>query len=180
MRSITAWRELRDKSYLDFSSGATGQLPSISPPPPSAPTPARNAWIFLPRPDLQQEQFSREFQLLGNFGESIEYLAGIYGFWEKATEDATPLHHIFHAYPFAGGTIYNLSSEYNEIKNDALAIFTQVTWTPMLERRLHLTLGGRFSRDSREAVREVTDQVVVDLDASLLNLVGPDYFAAES
>ena len=180
VRSITAWRELRDKSYLDFSSGATGQFAINF----AAATVGANAGaerMDLPavRPDLQQEQFSQEFQLLGNFGESIEYLAGIYYFWEKATEDATPLHHIFHAYPFAGGTIYNLSSEYNEIKNDALAIFTQVTWTPdMLERRLHLTLGGRFSRDSREAVREVTDQVVVDLDTSLLNLVGPDYFAA--
>src|SRR5690606_34258049 len=26
LRSITAWRELRDKSYLDFSSGATEQF----------------------------------------------------------------------------------------------------------------------------------------------------------
>jgi iron complex outermembrane receptor protein len=180
VRSITAWRELRDKSYLDFSSGATGEF-AINFASAIVGASAGPERMDLPavRPDLQQEQFSQEFQLLGNLNESIEYLAGIYYFWEKATEDATPLHHIFHAYPFGGGTIYNLSSEYNEIKNDALAIFTQVTWTPdILERRLHLTLGGRFSRDSREAVREVTDQVVLDLDTSLVNLTGPDYFAA--
>ncbi len=180
VRSITAWRELQDKSYIDFASGATEEF-RIDFNTAVIGANAGDQRMDLPavRPDLQQKQFSQEFQLLGNFNDSIEYLAGLYYFWEKAEEDAQPLHHIFDAYPFAGGTIYNLSSEYNEIENDALAVFTQFTWTPdVLEKRLHLTLGGRYSKDSREAKREVTDYTVVDLDTSLLNLVGPDSFSA--
>ena len=77
------------------------------------------------------------------------------------------------------GTLYNFGSERNKIENDALAVFTQFTWTPdILEKRLHLTLGGRLSWDSREAERQVTDSVVVDRDTSVLNLIPTTYFSA--
>jgi iron complex outermembrane receptor protein len=180
LRSITAWRELHDKSYVDFASGATEEF-RIDFNSAVVGANAGDARLDLPvvRPDLQQEQFSQEFQLLGNVNDSIEYLAGLYYFWEQAKEDAEPLHHIFDAYPFGAGTIYNMKSEYNEIENDAYAIFTQVTWTPdILEERLHLTLGGRYSRDSREAKRNVTDWTVLDLDTSVLSLQGPKQFSA--
>lgn len=180
LRSITAWRELHDRSYVDFASGASEEFRIDF----NSAVVGANAGdarmdLSAVRPDLRQEQFSQEFQLLGNLYESIEYQAGLYYFWEQAKEDAEPLHHIFDAYPFGSGTIYNLSSEYNEIENDALAFFTQVTWTPdILEQRLHLTLGGRLSRDSREARREVTDWTVVDQDTSVTSLVGPEIFSA--
>ncbi|MEZ5573035.1 MAG: TonB-dependent receptor [Halioglobus sp.] len=180
LRSITAWRELDDKSYIDFASGASGEFRIDF----NSAVVGANAGtqrMDLPalRPELKQEQFSQEFQLLGTLSEAIEYQAGLYYFWEQAKEDAEPLHHVFSVYPFGGGTIYNLSAEYNEIENSALAVFTQFTWTPdILEKRLHLTLGGRYSSDSREAKREVTDSTVVDLDTSVSNLVGPDVFSA--
>jgi iron complex outermembrane receptor protein len=180
LRSITAYRELRDRSYVDFASGSTADFRiDFNTAVVGANAGDQRMELPIVRPDLKQEQFSQEFQLLGTIGESIEYQAGVYYFWEQGREDARPLHHIFDAYPFGGGTIYNLSSEYNEIENDALALFTQFTWTPdILEKRLHLTLGGRVSRDSREAKREVTDSTVLDLDTSVVNVVGPDVFSA--
>lgn len=181
LHSITAWRELRDKTYTDFASGATPQFRiDFNSAVIGADAPVGQR-MDLPavRPALQQEQFSQEFQLLGDINESIEYLAGFYYFWEQAKENAQPLHHNFDVFPFGGGTIYNLSSEYNEIENDALALFTQFTWTPdILERRLHLTLGGRLSRDSREASRDVTDTTVIDLTTSVSNLLPPEVFSA--
>ena len=180
LRSITAWRELHDKTYTDFSSGAsegfridfnTAVLGAN----------AGEARLDLPvtRPNLKQKQFSQEFQLMGSIGDSVDYLAGVYYFWEKADEDARPLHHIFSAFPFGSGTVYNLSAEHNRIENDALAIFSQFTWTPNTpEERLHLTLGGRISRDSREAERQVTDWTVIDQDTSLSTLLGPNEFSA--
>lgn len=180
LRSITAWRELHDRSYVDFASGASEEF-RIDFNSAVVGANAGDERMDLPavRPDLKQEQFSQEFQLLGNLNDAVEYIAGLYYFWEQAKEDAEPLHHIFDVYPFGTGTIYNLSSEYNEIENDAYAAFTQVTWTPdIMEERLHLTLGGRYSRDSREAKRTVTDWTLVDQDTSLLNLVGPDFFSA--
>jgi len=180
LRSITAWRELRDRSYIDFGSGASAEF-RIDFNSAVVGENAGAARMDLPavRPDLKQEQFSQEFQLLGEFTEAISYQAGLYYFWEQAKEDAEPLHHIFDVYPFGGGTIYNLSSEYNEIENDAVAVFSQVTWTPgILEERLHLTLGGRYSQDSREARREVTDWTLVDQDTAVASLVGPVVFSA--
>ncbi len=180
LHSITAWRELRDKAYIDFASGATGEF-RIDYNSAVIGADAGDQRMDLPavRPDLQQKQFSQEFQLLGNLNDSIEYLGGLYYFWEQAEEDAEPLHHIFDVYPFAGGTLYNLSSEYNKIENDAIAAFTQFTWTPdILEQRLHLTLGGRLSWDSREAERKVTDQTVVDRTTKVVQLIPATYFSA--
>ncbi len=180
LHAITAWRELRDKAYIDFASGATEEF-RIDYNSAVIGADAGDARMDLPavRPDLQQKQFSQEFQLIGNLNDSIEYLGGLYYFWEQAEEDSEPLHHIFDVYPFAGGTLYNLSSEYNKIENDAVAAFTQFTWTPdILERRLHITLGGRLSWDSREAERRVTDSTVVDKTTKVVQLVAPSYFSA--
>lgn len=178
LRSITAWRELHDKTYTDFASGASEGF-RIDFNTATIGNGADRLELPATRPDMKQKQFSQEFQLLGNLNDSIEYMAGLYYFWEEAKEDGRPLHHIFSAFPFGGGTIYNLSAEYNKIKNDALAVFTQFTWTPdILEQRLHLTLGGRISRDSREADRQVTDWTILDNGTSLINLTGPDTFNA--
>ncbi|MEZ5502377.1 MAG: TonB-dependent receptor [Halioglobus sp.] len=180
LHSITAWRELQDKTYTDFASGSTEQF-RIDFNTAVLGAGAGDEKLVLPlvRPDLKQQQFSQEFQLLGNFNDSLEYLAGLYYFWEDAKEDGQPLHHIFDAYPFGTGTIYDLSAEYNKIENSALAFFTQFTWTPdVLERRLHLTLGGRYSSDSREADRQVTDEVVLDNVTSVTNVLPPSYFSA--
>lgn len=181
LRSITAWRELRDKTYTDFASGSTEQF-RIDFNSAVIGADAGDQRMDLPvvRPHLKQEQFSQEFQLLGSINDSIDYLAGLYYFWEQGKENAQPLHHVFDAYPFGNnGTLYNLSSQYNEIENDALALFAQLTWTPsVLDRRLHFTVGGRFSRDSREARREVTDSTVLDLDTTVVNFLPPTVFSA--
>jgi len=179
VRSITAWRELSDKSYLDFASGSTegfridfneAVLAAQSDDP---------VVLGVGRPHLTQEQFSQEFQLLGNLSESVDYLAGLYYFYEKGDEDAEPTRHIFSAFPFAGGTIYNLGAEHNRIDNEAVAFFTQVTWTPdLLDRRLHLTAGWRHSEDTRKADREVNDSVVIDQGTHIQPLVPPEVFSA--
>jgi len=180
LRSTTAWRELHDKTYTDFASGAAEGFRidfNSAVLTPDGDTPED---LPLTRPNLQQEQFSQEFQLLGSVGESIEYLAGVYYFWEKADEDAEPLHHIFDVYPFGDRyTVSRLSAERNKIENDTYAIFAQGTWTPdFLEQRLHLTLGGRASWDSREADRSVTDITVADDGVTLTNLLPAATFAA--
>ena len=179
-RSITAYRELDDKSYLDFSSGSSPEFRINF----GEAVIGENAGadrLDIPnvRPHLEQDQFSQEFQLLGSIGESIEYIVGLYYFEEKAEEDM-PQRHIFSAFPFGGGTIYNYGAEFNSIENEALALFTQATWTPdILDRKLHLTLGWRHSEDSRESVRRVEDDVVTDLGTSVFPLT-TSRFAAQA
>ncbi len=177
-RSITAYRELDDKSYLDFSSGSSPEF-RINFGGAVIGADAGMDRLELPdvRPHLEQEQFSQEFQLLGSVGEAIDYMVGLYYFAEEAEEDM-PQRHIFSAFPFAGGRIYNYGAEFNRIENDALAFFTQATWTPdILDERLHLTLGWRHSRDSRESVRQVEDRVVTDLDTLVVPLTSSSFFA---
>ncbi|MCB1703920.1 MAG: TonB-dependent receptor plug domain-containing protein [Halioglobus sp.] len=181
LHAITAWRDLRDKTYTDFASGASGQFRIDF----NSAVIGANAGeqrMDLPavRPDLKHEQFSQEFQLLGRAGDAVDYLAGVYYFWEQGRENAQPLHHMFDVFPFgANGTLYNLSAETNRIENETVAVFAQLTWTPdILDRHLHLTLGGRYSRDSRKASRDVTDSTVLDLDTSVVNFIGPSVFSA--
>jgi len=181
LTSISAYRGLDDKSAIDFSSGAApgfrinykGAVIGEN---------AGNQRLDIPdvRPHLEHEQYSQELQLLGTINESLDYLVGLYYFYEEAREDA-PLHHIFSAAPFAGGTVYNIGSELNEIENDALALFSQFTWTPSIfERRLHLTAGWRLSKDSRKAQRQVMDAVVVDQNTSVLELIPPTLFDVDT
>lgn len=182
LRSISAWRELSDQSYLDFASGATaGFRIDFNAAVLGVDAGSERLDLRATRPDLQQEQYSQEFHLLGNLGDATQYLTGLYFFHEEAEEEAAPTRHIFSASPFAGGTLYNLGTEYNAIENDAWAFFSQLTWTPdILGRRLHLTVGWRHSEDSRDALREVTDAVVVDQGASLLELLPATSFAADA
>ena len=178
LRSITAYRELDDKSYVDFSSGSTEEFRINF----GAATIGANAGedrLDLPanRPHLEQEQWTQEFQLLGSLGDSVDYMAGLYYFYEEGEEQAD-LRHVFSAFPFAGGRIYNIGAEYNRIENDALAFFTQLTWTPnILDERLHLTLGWRHSEDTREAQREVTERNVVDQDTFVSVLTDSSFVA---
>lgn len=182
LRSITAYRELDDKSYIDFASSASGEF-RIDYTATVIGVAAGQDRLDLPtvRPHLEQEQFSQELHLVGTLADSIDYIFGLYYFHEKAQEDARALHHIFSVYPFDERTLYNIGGEYNEIKNDALAFFTQATWTPaVLDRKLHLTLGWRLSRDSRKAEREVTNAYLLDSNAAVAELLPTSVFAADA
>jgi len=182
LRSISAYRELDDKSYLDFSSGSSIDFRIDY----NAAVIGANAGdkrieLGAVRPHLEHEQWSQEFQLLGNIGDSFDYILGAYYFYEDADEVSGPMRHIFNVYPVAGDAyLYNIGSEFNSIENDAYAFFTQATWTPpILEERLHLTAGWRHSQDSREASRIVTDFVLQDTNTDV-SIVTESYFDVDT
>jgi iron complex outermembrane recepter protein len=87
-----------------------------------------------------QDQFSQEFQLTGSaFGDSLEYVLGAYYFEESADDTSR------------SGSTRN-TVRFVTADNEARAFYGQGTWTPdVLDRRLHLTVGGRWSKDEREA-----------------------------
>jgi iron complex outermembrane receptor protein len=122
--------------------------------------------------DLYQNQFSQEFQAVGDFGPTIEYAAGLYYFKENVKESAaTPFTNVWNA----DGTNYTLRSQTGTFGTGAItsanqgwqhgtrfmqrasranaesyAVFGQGTWTPVAP--LHLTLGGRWTKDKRDGV----------------------------
>jgi iron complex outermembrane receptor protein len=126
VKSISAYRRLDSNTYPEYLTGALGPFPAIS-----------------GASHDKQHQFSQEFQLLGDaFDSQLEYIVGLYYFNEKA--DSVGYTDIPVAQS-ASDTIYSTD-------NSAYAIYGQGTYTPeLLDGRLHITAGSRWSQDQREA-----------------------------
>ena len=89
--------------------------------------------------DFDHEQFSQEFQLVGDSSDgAVRWIAGVYYFEEDATDDLrAPLA------PSIGTVVINA-----DIKNTSVAVFGQATWN--ITDALALTLGLRHTKDERE------------------------------
>ena len=143
LRSITAWRNVTTDQW-DNSGGAH-----------------RNA--FVPNANfsryslsfLRQTQFSQELQAVGSFS-NFDYAFGLYYFTEQVREfAATPSTNKWNA-TGTGYTINdpltwapaNLARQRDSNANaHSYAVFAQGTWSP--NDSLHLTVGGRFTKDER-------------------------------
>lgn len=100
--------------------------------------------IFTQDATQVQHQFSQELQLVGDLLDRIEYATGLFYFDEGTRET--------NASAFAGGAL--VDSWRVEAEASSAAIYGQATWTPpVLEDRLGLTLGMRYTEDSREATK---------------------------
>ncbi len=145
LRSITAWRTVSDRQF-DNSGGAYR-------------TP-----VFLPNTTfsrysiaaLDQRQFSQEFQALGNIGDALDYVLGAYYFNERAEDAArTPNTNRWNAdgtgYTIVDPATYPLSptSRASAAFAKSYALYSQATYTPTALAGLHLTLGGRFTKDEK-------------------------------
>jgi len=118
-----------------------------------------------------QHQFSQELQVIGNvLGGRVKYAAGLFYFEEGSHEAITS--------SFAGGAL--IDSWLVWADGTSAAIYGQATWTPpILNDRMDLTLGVRYTEDSRKATKTylnpgftpaLTGQVVAgDRDFSSFN-----------
>ncbi|PLK24252.1 TonB-dependent receptor [Novosphingobium sp. TH158] len=144
LRSITAWRSVGTDQW-DNSGGA-------------------HRTIFAPNANfsryslsnLRQDQFSQEFQAVGSM-DQLEYAVGLYYFTEEVREfAATPSTNKWNA----TGTGYTINDAMtwqqanwsvqrdSNAKAKSYAAFAQATWSP--RDNLHLTVGGRYTKDERE------------------------------
>lgn len=85
--------------------------------------------------DLEQEQFTQEFQLLGN-GDNYNWILGAYYFNEDGDNVNT-----------LDFTVSNFRSG-GEFDNEAYAVFAQGTWD--FGENWHLTLGGRYTEETKK------------------------------
>ncbi len=99
---------------------------------------------------LEQEQFTQEFQLVGEVG-SIEYIGGVYYFYEDVEQLADNLFNQLFA--FFLSTPYGLNDDQQTTRS--YAVFGEGTWNAT--DKLSLTLGGRFTSDEKEAERALLD-----------------------
>lgn len=124
VKSITGYRKIRSFEYQDYHSGVLGPFP-----------------IFTVADTVHQEQFTQELQLIGNaLDQRFKYVAGLYYFTENGDDfnkSKTP------------GAISTAAVNFD---NSAYAVYAQGTYTPaLLNDRLHLTFGARWSKDNRDA-----------------------------
>ena len=100
---------------------------------------------------MQSTEFTQEFQLLGNVGTQWNYVVGLYYFDEHANhlEDGAigiPKEFI------PGIPIYTeTSTRYVTTEAMSKAAYAQVTW--QITQPLSLTVGGRYTKDNRDATR---------------------------
>jgi iron complex outermembrane recepter protein len=145
LRAVTAWRTVSDRQF-DNSGGAYR-------------TP-----VFLPNTTfsrysiaaLDQRQFSQELQAVGNLGDAIDYAIGFYYFNERAEDAArTPNTNRWNAdgsnFSIVDPATYPLSpvARASVAFAKSYAVYGQGTYTPAGLDQLHLTVGGRVTRDKK-------------------------------
>jgi iron complex outermembrane recepter protein len=145
LRSITAWRTVSDRQF--DNSGLANRTPVFTPN-------ATFSRYSISR--LDQRQFSQELQAIGKFGDALDYVFGFYYFNERAEDAArTPNTNRWNAtgtdYSIVDPLTYPLSptARASEAFAKSYAVYGQGTYTPGFAPSLHLTLGGRVTRDKK-------------------------------
>jgi iron complex outermembrane receptor protein len=146
VRSISSYRRVKQSQYDNAIGAHSG---------PFVPN-ARFSRYSLA--SLRQDQYSQEFQLVGDVGR-VSYVAGLYYFHEDGDDDAwTPNSMQWNATGTVATRLPTLEAgaqtpfpdRASTAKADSYAAFGQATWTPpLLDDRLHLTLGARLTRDEK-------------------------------
>jgi iron complex outermembrane receptor protein len=105
-----------------------------------------------------QYQYSEELQLIGHT-DQLQYVAGAFYYKESVGDNAqTPLTNLWNA----TGTAYTTNPATSPLNldrvtvdrasrawTDSVGVFGQVTWTPVSLQDLHLTAGGRYTKDDK-------------------------------
>ena len=150
MRSISSWREVTASQW--DNAGGAHRLPVFA-------TNANFSRYSLS--ELAQHQFSQEFQAVGSY-DRFDYVGGLFFFREKAQEEAaTPSTNRWNA----DGSNYTINDPTPTMIGfrsrdrgsvayaKSSAAYGQVKYTPdMLNDALHLTVGGRITKDNKNGV----------------------------
>jgi iron complex outermembrane receptor protein len=97
----------------------------------------------------RQHQFSREFQALGKSG-NFSYLAGVYYFKEKASENNRQA--LTFVLPGGAAGLNLTPVQAFGGSAESAAVFFQVSWKPTgLDDRLEITGGARYTEDKKTA-----------------------------
>ncbi len=150
LKSISSYRKLKQGQY----DNAEAILGVFAPNAPFARYSIANTW---------QNQYSQEFQAVGKT-ERIDYVLGAFYFREKVGDNAqTPNSLQWNA----TGTGYsalplNLNAvpfdRVSEITTTSYGVFGQAVWTPpVLDDALHLTVGGRLTKDAKKGSLDVVN-----------------------
>jgi iron complex outermembrane receptor protein len=140
LRSLTAYRGF--KGFQNMNYGYAMSLPDMP--------------MFIQQlHNYRTRQYSQELQLTGDISERLTFTGGLYWYKETGTHVVRTL--IDGEAPYEGVMVpYRLDQGYVADSNSkSIAAYAQSTWTPgLLEDRLKLTVGARYTKDKRSAERQ--------------------------
>ncbi|MEH6567576.1 MAG: TonB-dependent receptor [Halioglobus sp.] len=121
LKSITSYRELDYEDSIDIDGSPMD--------------------LFHSGRDVDYEQTSQEFQLLGNT-DTVNYVVGLYYFEEEAD--------VLNPITFFG--LFGLPTDNNVygMDNDSIAAYGQAEWRPAAMDKFSLTLGLRYTEEDKE------------------------------
>jgi iron complex outermembrane receptor protein len=179
LKSISSYRKLEQTQLDNGSSNLSVFVPNA-------------AFSRYSLANVWQDQFSQEFQVIGDLPE-VKFVAGGFYYDEQVNDDAwTPNTNQWNA----DGTAYTILPDpiagspfpdrATTAETESLGVFGQAVWTPaFLNEKVHLTVGGRYTHDKKTGSLDKVNGVSTDyvLDKSwdhfdpLINLavdVAPD------
>lgn len=173
IRSLTSYRDVWSRALQDYAESFSD--PRATP---------FMAVSFATDDNISSRTFTQELQFVGNLGARVEYVGGLYYFKEDARHylnvfiDGTMYPPTF---PEATTVFVQTNDRWVEAEAQSKAAYAQLTWTPpVLDDRLDVTLGARYTWDDRKADRDLVSRfngaVVVselgghnDVDSSQFN-----------
>ncbi len=160
LRSITSYRTVSDDQW-DNSGGAHRTPVYVT----------NGNFSRYSLSQMQQHQFSQEFQAVGNW-DNIDYIGGLYYFTEGAGDAAaTPNTNKWNA-DGTGYTILDPTPTLPGFRSidrasrayaKSFAVYGQFTWTPESMKDLHLTVGGRETNDDKNGTLYKVNNVATNL-----------------
>ncbi len=165
LRSITSWRAVTATQW--DNSGGAHRVPVYA---------ANGGFSRYSLANLWQSQFSQEFQAVGSLG-SIDYVAGLYYFKEHVSDNAaTPSSNTWVTDANGIVTGYTINSSVftnpfasidraSEVHSKSYAGFGQATWNA--NDALHLTVGGRYTHDTKQGVLHTFRNVNYDVNTTV-------------
>jgi iron complex outermembrane receptor protein len=105
--------------------------------------------------NYRTRQYSQELQIVGDISDRLTFTGGLYWYKEKGSHNVRTLTDMYNpaadleiAESYDAGYLINTTSE-------SYAAYAQSTLTPgLLDDRLKLTVGGRYTKDKRRASRD--------------------------
>ncbi len=158
LRSLSAYRHINYSTYQDYTEAFLAPFYSVD--------------------KIKSKTYTQEFQAVGNFGDQIKYVLGLYYFHEKANHFETVDIGIG-IDPDSQLPQALLNDRYTSAKSTSKAAFGQITYTPnFADGKLDLTVGARYTSDKRTAQRVRSQTIFTGAVSPLVyrGLYGPGFY----
>lgn len=130
LKSLSGYRELHYSAYQDYAEAFGMPM-----------------WVH---DNVTDYQFTQDFQLIGDLGDSISFVSGLYYLKESSG------HKQYMETDLTG--FYGFVQEKNrdvKVTTKSQAVYGQVTWVPnAFDRKLDITVGARLTKDKKTGYRD--------------------------